>query len=83
MSNTKEEHQFQPDQAWQTGGPAFPQFGSFLDEGLTMRDYFAAKAMSQLFEGHGGPYDKVGHDAYRVADLMLVARQVTVPVEKS
>jgi hypothetical protein len=66
-----------------TGGTAFPaqvwDENSLLQhtEGMTLRDYFAAKAM----EAKGftvRPYDttdEVAKDCYRMADAMLKARQ--------
>ena len=64
-----------------TGGPAFPVpdiDGSAVAEGMTLRDYFAAKALEQ----HGfivRPYDttdETAKDCYRMADAMLKAREV-------
>ena len=80
MSNTK------------PGGPAFPRPAYthpngeiVLDEdGMTLRDYFAAKAMQAATSGHIGYY---GHEinhwqvkdiasyAYEMADAMLEARE--------
>ena len=58
------------------GGPAFPiDSGSY--DGITIRDYFAAKAMqSQLvFEGmEGCETEKICGMAYEIADAMLKAR---------
>jgi hypothetical protein len=60
------------------GGSAFPVQGMDMQDcGMTLRDYFAAKAM-QGFAGGGG-YDKweyLTQDAYAVADAMLKARGV-------
>ncbi|MDJ0087671.1 hypothetical protein [Pantoea allii] len=64
------------------GGPAFPVPDSeyqFQDKGMTLRDYFAAKAMqSFLISKDDGNYhlniDDVAGDAYSVADAMLRAR---------
>ena len=67
------------------GGPAFPQPDTYHpngqveygSSGMSLRDYFAAKAM-QGFAGGGG-YDKweyLTQDAYAVADAMLKAREV-------
>lgn len=66
------------------GGPAFPNQGY---EGLTIRDYFAAKAMASIvrrWDGHsfgGGPespqYKELAEDAYYIADAMLRAREVS------
>jgi hypothetical protein len=68
-----------------TGGPAFPQHGfdniaeRFTSQGgMTLRDYFAAKAM-QGFLASIRPQDKVEvvpEIAYAMADAMLKARQV-------
>jgi hypothetical protein len=48
------------------------------EHGLTMRDYFAAKAMQgMLSENSGIRYsnDELGRFAYEVADAMLKARE--------
>jgi len=61
-----------------TGGPAFPhsRLGSDAD-GMTLRDYFAAKAM-QAHLTHDGSDDVneigVAKWAYEMADAMLKAR---------
>lgn len=69
-----------------TGGPAFAraaaehsQGGHFEQDGMTLRDYLAAKAMSGWLASFG-PEDaiKVNHVAefaYKVADAMLEARE--------
>ena len=60
-----------------TGGPAFP-FPSDADAGepgelgMTLRDYFAAKAMSEITWGNG--YDYAAEQAYLMADAMLKER---------
>jgi hypothetical protein len=60
------------------GGPAFPQeTNSLLSySGMTLRDYFAAKAMQGLLAGtttsNGSMIVK---DAYAIADGMLKARE--------
>ena len=65
------------------GGRAFPLFCGPGDTentgGMSLRDYFAAKAMQSIFAVlHQGlrPEDciKVAEDAYFVADAMLKAR---------
>jgi hypothetical protein len=68
-----------------TGGPAFPkpklmqQAVSFdHEEGMTLRDYFAAKAMqSYMMQEVWNPdtYQMAARSAYRVADAMLKARE--------
>lgn len=60
-----------------TGGPAFP-FEFKGREGMTLRDYFAAKAMQGLV-AHGGcsatTADLLAEWSYRIADGMLAARE--------
>ena len=66
------------------GGSAFPIAGSATDEdldlrfyGMTLRDYFAAKAMQGKLAGGGpvGTYEEEAEDCYRIADSMLEARK--------
>ena len=64
MSNTK------------TGGPAFPTGTAF--QGMTLRDYFAAKAMQGICASDPGTYmtnDRIAAEAYDLADAMLKARE--------
>jgi hypothetical protein len=60
-----------------TGGPAFPIAGQWgvTSQGMTLRDYFAAKAM-QGFILRGGYYNAEFDTAraYEFADAMLKAR---------
>lgn len=80
------------------GGPAFPVdcsyngegklvgvqtgIGSGWETGMTLRDYFAAKALiaiSSLWKGNIGDFDNEAADrtaraSYRMADAMLAAR---------
>jgi hypothetical protein len=76
-----------------TGGPAFPSglidpstpedAVQSLHNGMTLRDYFAAKAMHIAWEAYdkgytGEPEDvtnSVTKHAYQIADAMLKARQ--------
>jgi hypothetical protein len=68
------------------GGPAFPRpagdyngtkHGSGAQDGMTLRDYFAAKAMQGLLacpmQPQSGP-DMYARDAYALADAMLKVR---------
>jgi hypothetical protein len=69
-----------------TGGPAFPVQSVYIEDqetnshGMTLRDYFAAKAMqgelaAQSEEsGHYTNLDALAVLAYRVADAMLKER---------
>lgn len=77
-----------------TGGPAFPESGprgmAVGGEGMTLRDWFAAKAMQGLLANSGGPIQANGMNgwnwcncspedavnlAYSIADAMLKARE--------
>lgn len=71
------------------GGPAFPRedyqangsagFGGLGQEGLSMREYYAAKAMSGLISGsmaYGSPFGigdekQIAKYAFIIADAML------------
>ncbi|BDK26111.1 hypothetical protein FJMB80151_27550 [Enterobacter hormaechei] len=71
-----------------TGGPAFPQSGvctpeinswdseDFGGRGLTLRDYFAAKAMQGRLANPDWlcSDDRTATEAYQIADAMLRAR---------
>ena len=62
------------------GGPAFPRDLSHDYAGMSLRDYFAAKALSGLLagvpeEGSGYSHDQYAEDAYAFADAMLKERQ--------
>jgi hypothetical protein len=65
-----------------SGGPAFPGVDEEGDpySGMTLRDYFAAKAMQGLLacpmQPQSGP-DMYARDAYALADAMLKARGET------
>lgn len=73
------------------GGTAFPSRcdkpyrdgGSYRDDrpGMTLRDYFAAKAMQAQLTAfwamethHGWSHDEIAREAYLLADAMLAAR---------
>lgn len=75
-----------------TGGPAFPteeihdqhswENGEQCrhlraEQGMTLRDYFAAKAMqaSRSRNSLYGSWDDLAKDAYEIADAMLKARE--------
>jgi hypothetical protein len=66
------------------GGPAFPTtdpyYAKYAGEGMSLRDYFAAKAMQGLLacpmQPQSGP-DMYARDAYALADAMLKARGET------
>ena len=71
-----------------TGGPAFPgveykQPGGAgvsvmtIVGGMTLRDYFAAKAMQGLYASsyYTESYDTISGMAYKQADAMLKARE--------
>ena len=70
----------------ETGGPAFPTERPAMSEygkGMTLRDYFAAKAMQglladpepfDLWDGDKTIADTYAREAYVYADAMLKAR---------
>jgi len=67
----------------QTGGQAFPtvfysEKGNCIDgfDGMTLRDYFAAKAMQAILSdpNYSNPDDKLAASSYYIADALLVAR---------
>lgn len=65
-----------------TGGPAFPVQSIYVEDqetnshGMTLRDYFAAKAMQGLLasEVHA-PLEDFAAIAYKMANEMLKARE--------
>ena len=72
----------------ETGGPAFPvpiagDTAGFVDAeecgvatGLTIRDYFAAKAMQGMLSAHV-PSGDIPAWSYEIADAMLDARAIS------
>ncbi len=65
-----------------TGGSAFPSQGRITStgvieqNGMTLRDYFAAKAM-QAFLADDGHIERVAEYAYSMADAMIAERDKT------
>lgn len=70
------------------GGPAFPCEWDYINtnrslaNGMTLRDYFAVKALivawhafDQGYTASDGDHDALAQHAYRIADAMLKARQ--------
>lgn len=65
-----------------TGGAAFPrseslQYSQHITGGMTLRDYFAAKAIQGMLAENGGgarSNDDLAVIAYALADAMLKAR---------
>jgi hypothetical protein len=59
-----------------TGGSAFPYENRYEHEGMTLRDYFAAKAMQGIMvRSKDTPLPSVAKYAYVMADEMLKARE--------
>jgi len=57
------------------GGGAFPVAHSYLIQpGMSLRDYFAAKAMQALAQKYSHEGD-ISRNAYKIADAMLKARE--------
>ena len=55
--------------------PAFPSVYSLPEnKGMTLRDYFAAKAMQALID-NDGLFSEIPTQAYELADAMLKARE--------
>jgi hypothetical protein len=66
------------------GGPAFPSMRDMRhnpdfdhEEGMTLRDYFAAKVMqADMTDGiHESDFARTALRAYRMADVMMAARK--------
>jgi len=63
-----------------TGGPAFPcpTISIGQHQGMTLRDYFAAKAMQAILSDgswHGHTCKTAALESYEMADAMLKARE--------
>lgn len=59
------------------GGPAFPGSKAHgTNQGMTLRDYFAATAMRGLFDmpAFEDQWNVIAKDAYAMADAMLAER---------
>lgn len=71
------------------GGAAFPRPRGYnsvepVTDGMSLRDYFAAKAMqTMLQEKNIGQFEMnrraIAHEAYCVADTMLQVRKIPIP----
>jgi len=62
----------------ETGGSAFPHENHLSHRGMTLRDYFAAKAMQSMNsrpDYEDAPADAIALDAYALADAMMEARK--------
>ena len=63
------------------GGPAFPVTIELepdvfhLMPGMSLRDYFAAKAMGAMDACEYEKFEHMAADAYKIADAMLAARE--------
>ena len=59
-----------------TGGPAFPhQSSDAIRAGMTLRDYFAAKAMQGMLANGESGLQTLSQAAYTMADAMLKVRE--------
>jgi hypothetical protein len=72
------------------GGPAFPSLardGNWQPhhDGMSLRDYFAAKAIQGLLANNAnyGTDDGLARDAYEFADAMLRARAIVAEVQRT
>lgn len=62
------------------GGPAFPQNDAVVNRinneaGMSLRDYFAAKALPQVLATYGFDTTNAASTAYGIADAMLAKRE--------
>ena len=68
------------------GGPAFPNDAAALrkeQEGMSLRDYFASRAMQAWLSGHVAHYghenfwalDAIAQSSHEMADAMIAARE--------
>jgi len=55
---------------------AVPENWDSIQDGMTLRDYFAGQVLNGLFSGNnaGGPIDALAERAYIYADAMLEVR---------
>jgi hypothetical protein len=68
-----------------TGGPAYPTsnyqkmvpLSTGYSEGISIRDYFAAKAMQTIAANPHWTEEGIAEAAYKQADAMLRAREAT------
>ena len=61
----------------ETAFPCHGSMGEVTNDGMTLRDYFAAKAMQSVIDQQDvfrGEVDNTAWLAYRIADAMLKAR---------
>lgn len=73
-----------PDRRIARGGPAFPAPVSSYSSGMTMRDYFAASAITAVMETRfmakaSGRYPIIAEEAYAIADALLAERSKAEP----
>jgi len=57
-----------------------PTYADVSHPGMTLRDYFAAKALAGLCStraSEAGEYEAIASDAYAYADAMINAREAT------
>lgn len=71
------------------GGPAFPTAANWVDRGMSLRDYFAARAMQleaaaiMQAAAEGSPINTsdipslIAKDSYAIADAMILERSKT------
>jgi hypothetical protein len=64
----------------ETGGSAFPHERGLFNCGMTLRDYFAAKAMQAMVASpsyyiDGWAQSDIAIQSYQMADAMLEARK--------
>jgi hypothetical protein len=58
--------------------PTDPMAGNERNQGMTLRDYFAAAALTGLCTSHHNCEQMLAEWSYRQADAMLAAREKTL-----
>ena len=65
------------------GGPAFPlpdklyEHSEISPFGMSLRDWFAGQALTSMETTDCTDYAEIAAEAYRIADAMLAARNIT------
>lgn len=56
--------------------PAFPYYlvepnGSWVQPGMTLRQWYAGQALISALKGEGKKYSRIARDCFKIADAML------------
>ena len=55
--------------------PAFPNSGIHQEDSMTLRDYFAGRALAFCIKDFNLGYDEWAKQAYALADALLIERE--------